>query len=176
MERMISSKRVFEGRIVNLRVDQVETSTGRVTSREVVERADTVAVLALDEMCRALLVRQFRYVVGMETLEIPAGSVDKGETPERAARRELREETGYDCADLVELMSYYPAMGYVSERMTIYLAKGLKRSPLKGDEDDIRLERVAFNAALDEVTSGRGQFMDAKSNLAVLLARARGLA
>lgn len=176
MEKTVSSKLIYAGRIVTLRVDRVETATGRVTSREIVERPDTVSVLALDEMRRVLLVRQFRYAVGQDTLEIPAGTIDPGETGEQAARRELREETGYDCADLAELASYYPAMGYSSEKMTIYLASGLVRSPLRGDEDDIRLERLAFDEVFDKITRGSELFMDAKSNMAVLLTRTRGLA
>jgi hypothetical protein len=67
-------------------------------------------------------------------------------------------------------------MGYSSERMTIFLATGLVRSPLKGDEDDIRLERMPFDEVFEKVVHGSGFFMDAKSNMAVLLARARGLA
>lgn len=176
MEKKLSSRQVFNGRIVSVRVDQVETATGRVTTREIVDRADTVSVLALDEAGRVLMVRQWRYAVGQETLEITAGSVDPGETPEQAARRELREETGYDCQTLIELNSYYPAMGYSSERMTIFLATGLVRSPLKGDEDDIRLERMPFDEVFEKVVHGSGFFMDPKSNMAVLLARARGLA
>jgi len=176
LEKKVSSQQVFAGRIVSVRVDKVETATGRITTREIVDRADTVSVLAIDESNRVLLVRQWRYAVGLETLEIPAGSIDPGETPEEAARRELREETGYDCQTLVQLNSYYPAMGYSSERMTIFLARGLVRSPLRGDEDDIRLERMPFDEVFERVVHGSGFFMDAKSNMAVLFARARGLA
>ena len=176
MEKKVSSRQVYEGRIVTLRVDQVETPSGRITSREVVERPDTVSVLAIDDRGRVLLVRQFRYAVGQDTLEIPAGTIDPGETPAQAARRELREETGYDCERLEELTSYYPAMGYSSERMTIYLASGLVTSPLRGDEEEIRLEKQVFDDVYAQVAGGSDMFMDAKSNMAVLLARAMGRA
>ena len=105
MEKKISSRQVYAGRIVTLRVDQVETPGGRITSREVVERPDTVSILAIDDRGRVLLVRQFRYAVGQDTLEIPAGTIDPGETPAEAARRELREETGFGCERLEELTS-----------------------------------------------------------------------
>ena len=176
MEKKVSSRQVYEGRIVTLRVDQVETPSGRITSREVVERPDTVSVLAIDDRGRVLLVRQFRYAVGQDTLEIPAGTIDPGETPAEAARRELREETGFGCERLEELTSYYPAMGYSSERMTIYLASGLIQSPLRGDEEEIRLERQPFDGIYSQVAGGSDMFMDAKSNMAVLLARAMGRA
>jgi ADP-ribose pyrophosphatase len=176
LETQVSSKRIYAGRIVSLRVDQVETPGGRRTTREVVERPDTVSVLAIDEENRALLVRQFRYVVGADSLEIPAGTIDAGESPAEAARRELREETGHDCDILEELVSYHPAIGYCSERMTVFLARRLRRSPLRGDEEDIRVERVAFEDVYISVAEGRPPFQDAKSSMAVLLARARGKA
>jgi len=176
LEKTVSSSIIYEGRVVTLRVDQVVTRTGRTTSREVVDRRDTVSVLPLDDMGRVLLVRQFRYAAGLSTLEIPAGSVDAGETPHQAAHRELREETGYDCKSLTELITYYPAMGYSTERMTVYLAKELVPAPLHGDEEDINLERKPFDEVYEGVATGDGAFLDAKSNLAVMLARSRGLA
>ncbi len=176
LEKRISSRCIYQGRVVTLRVDQVETAGGRMTSREVVGRPDTVSVLAIDEQGRALLVRQFRYAAGAETLEIPAGTIDPGESPEAAARRELREETGYDCDVLEQLIQYHPAIGYSTERMTVYLARGLRPSPLKGDEESISVERQPFDEVYGRVVAGRQAFTDAKSNMAVLLARAQGKA
>ena len=176
LEKKVSSSIIYEGRVVTLRVDQVVTQSGRMTSREVVDRRDTVSVLPLDDMGRVLLVRQFRYAVGVSTLEIPAGSVDAGETPSQAAHRELREETGFDCHSLTELLTYYPAMGYSTERMTVYLAKDLAPAPLRGDEEDIHVDRKPFDEVYDGVATGDSTFLDAKSNLAVMLVRSRGLA
>ncbi len=177
MEKRVSSREVFRGRIVTVRVDEVEMSSGRQTTREVVVRPDTVSVLAIDDMEQVLLVRQYRYAAGKETLEIPAGTIDRDETGEEAARRELREETGFDCETLETLASYHPAIGYSSERMTVYLARGLGKSPLQGDEEDIRLEKVPFDEVYARVTGGSPPlFEDAKSIIAVLTARAQGKA
>jgi ADP-ribose pyrophosphatase len=173
LERQISTELLYTGKVVSLRVDKVETETGRISSREIVERADTVSILAIDEDGKVLLVRQYRYAAGTYSLEIPAGSIDPGETAEQAARRELREETGYACDSLEKLYTYYAAMGYSNEKMTVFLARGLRFSPLVGDEDDIRLERVSFQDLHDDVLMGRSPFLDAKSTIAVLLAQDR---
>lgn len=176
LETCIGSTPVFKGRIVSLRVDDVEVASGRRTTREVVERPDTVSVLAIDDEGHALLVRQYRYTIGRETVEIPAGTIDPGETAEAAARRELREETGYSCRELEPLISYGPAIGYCTERMTVFLARGLDYAPLQGDEDAISLERVPLDRLVTSITDGSMVFEDAKSVVAILLAHQRGLA
>ncbi len=170
MEKTISTQTVFKGRILSVRVDTVLTGQGRETTREVVERPDTVSVVAVDANGEILLVRQYRYATGKYTVEIPAGTIDPGETAEEAARRELREETGYDCDRLIPLYTYSPAMGYSTEKMTIFLATGLKLAPLKGDEDDISVDRRPFGQVLRSVVDGSSSFEDAKSTIGVLLA------
>lgn len=174
MEKCLVSEQIYQGKILKLRVDTVEMSSGRHTTREVVERPDTVSVLAIDDECNILLIRQFRYAIGRHTLEIPAGTIDPGETPEQAARRELREETGHNCLSLEKLVDYGPAIGYCTERMTIFLARGLYAAPLKGDEDQISVVRVPFDDAYSSIVDGTMEFEDAKSVIAILLARARG--
>ena len=94
-ERMVGRRDVYDGRVVQLHVDEVELPNGKRTTREVVEHADAVVVLPLDQSGRALLVRQYRYPIGQDLLEAPAGGIDPGESPEQAAQRELQEEIGY---------------------------------------------------------------------------------
>ncbi len=175
MEERISSNQVFRGRILSVRVDQVRTPSGKKTSREVVERPDTVSVLALDESQNVLFVRQFRYVLGRDTLEIPAGTIDAGETREQAARRELREETGYDCHTLSLICEYYPAVGYSTEKMSVFLARELSRAPLDGDEERILLHKMSFDQAYRSALSGLDTFEDAKTRIALLVAHAKHL-
>lgn len=174
MEKCISTQRIYDGKIMAIRVDTVVTSSGRTTTREILERPGVVSVLPLDDERNVILVRQFRYAVGRETLEIPAGVVGKGETPLAAAKRELREETGYDAGFLKEMVSYRPAIGYSTERMTVFLAKDLVYAPEKGDEEDIKVERIPFDQLYDMVVRGRSPLEDAKSIVAILLARATG--
>lgn len=170
MERPVCSHRVYKGKIVSVRIDTVITSDGHEAIREVVERPDTVSVVAIDDNDDILLVRQYRYAAGQYTLEIPAGTIDPGETPEDAARRELREETGYDCGNLIRLITYFPSIGYSTEKMTVYLATDLVPSPLKGDEAEIKLERLPFKKVLESILKGTPLFTDAKSITGVLLA------
>lgn len=170
METPVSKQTVFKGRIMSVRVDTVLTEDGKQTTREIIERPDTVAVVAIDQERNILLVRQFRYATGKYTVEIPAGVIDPGETPEQAARRELREETGYDCDVLIPIHTYWPAIGYSTEQMTIFLAQGLRRAPLQGDEDRIQLLRLPFADVYETASSGKPLFEDAKSTLGVILA------
>ena len=174
MEKPISKRLVYRGRVLSVRVDTVVTEKGRETTREIVDRPDTVSVVALDNDANILLVRQYRYAISKYTLEIPAGVIDPGETPEQAARRELREETGYDPNSLTRLYSYWPAIGYSTERMTIFLATGLRYAPLEGDEEELHLERLQFAHVRDKVLYcadfEEPLFEDAKSVIGVLLA------
>jgi ADP-ribose pyrophosphatase len=170
VETPISKRTVFTGRILSVRVDTVLTGAGKETTREIIERPDTVAVVALDDNRNILLVKQYRYATGKHTVEIPAGVIDPGETPEQAARRELREETGYDCDILIPVHTYWPAIGYSTERMTIFLARGLKPAPLQGDEERIELLRLPFSDVYEMTRKGKPIFDDAKSAIGVLLA------
>jgi ADP-ribose pyrophosphatase len=94
-EKTLTSQIIYDGRVVKLRVDTVQTADGRQTTREIVEHADCVAVVAVDADDNVLLVNQFRKPVERELLEIPAGGIDAGEDAETAVRRELQEEIGY---------------------------------------------------------------------------------
>ncbi|HHX10453.1 MAG TPA: NUDIX hydrolase [Firmicutes bacterium] len=170
METPVSKQTVFSGRILSVRVDTVLTGEGKQTTREIIERPDTVSVVAIDENHNILLVRQYRYATGKYTVEIPAGVIDPGETPEQAARRELREETGYDCDVLIPMHTYWPAIGYSTEKMTIFLARQLRPAPLEGDEERIELLRLPFDDVYEMISGGKPIFEDAKSTLGVILA------
>ena len=117
-----------------MRVDTVRLPSGRETTREIVEHDDCVAVVALDADGRLLLVKQFRTAVGRELLEIPAGGIDPGESPEEAVSREMREETGYLPRKVERLGGFYSAPGYATEYLYLYLATDLVPSPLQAED------------------------------------------
>lgn len=166
-ERLLSTERVYAGRAVGLRVDTVEKPSGRRTTRDVVEHDDCVAVVTLDAEDNVLLVRQFRHAVDKELLEIPAGGVNPGETPDQAVRRELQEETGYFPSRLKKLGGFYAAPGYCTEYLHIYLATDLVWSPLHAeDTEGIELVRVPSTAVPELISSGK--ICDAKSIAALL--------
>ena len=168
IEKTLSSQLIYDGRAVKLRVDTVQMSSGRKTTREIVEHADCVAIIAVDADGNVLLVNQFRKPVEKELLEIPAGGIDPGEDPDTAVRRELREETGYLPKRLERLGGFYSTPGYCSEYLYLYLATDLAHSPLHAeDTEDISLVRVPINQIPSLIASG--SICDAKS-IAGLLA------
>jgi len=167
-EKTLSSKLIYEGRAVKLRVDVVQMPSGRESEREIVEHDDCVAIIAVDAGDNILLVNQFRKPIEKELLEIPAGGIDSGETPEDAVCRELREETGFLPQKLGRLGGFYSAPGYCTEYLYLYLATELTPSRLYAeDTENISLVRVSISQIPELVTSGR--ICDAKS-IAGLLA------
>jgi ADP-ribose pyrophosphatase len=167
-EETLSSRKIFEGRAVKLRIDTVRLPSGRETTREIVEHEDCVAIVALDETDSILLVKQFRKPVEKELLEIPAGGIDPGESPEDAVRREMREETGFLPQKVVKLGGFYSTPGFCNEYLYLYLATDLEFKPLQAeDSESIRLVRVPLLEVPGLIASGA--ICDAKS-IAGLLA------
>ena len=171
-ERSVSSRRVYEGHILNLRVDEVRLESGRTAKREVVEHGAAVGILALTEKGGVLLVRQYRYAVGEETLEVCAGLVEAGEDPRDAAVREMQEELGVRPGTLTEIGRFYASPGFCTELLILYLAEGLTPSRLPQDEDE---NVLAVELPLGEIPRrmAEGAFRDSKTfaALAWLMAR-----
>lgn len=167
-EEILSSRRIYEGRAVSLRVDKVRLPSGRETTREVVEHAECVAMVPVDDQGKVVLVKQFRQPVGKELLEIPAGGIDAGEDPEAAVRREMREETGYMPRKVERLGGFYSVPGYGNEFLYLYLASDLVSSPLEAeDTESISVIRVPVGDILGLISSG--SICDAKSIAGLLL-------
>ena len=161
-EKTLSSRRVFAGRVVKLRVDTVQTADGRQTTREIVEHSDCVAIIPVDDNDNVLLVNQFREAVGKELLEIPAGGIDDGEGPEDTVRREMQEETGYLPEKVERLGGFYSTPGYCTEYLYLYLATDLTPSQLCAEDTaGISLVRVPVSEIPALLTSGK--ICDAKS-------------
>jgi ADP-ribose pyrophosphatase len=167
-EETLSSEIIYRGRAIGVRVDQVQTPGGRVTTREIVEHADCVAIVAVDDSNNLLLVNQFRKPVEKELLEIPAGGIEPGEDPADCVRREMREETGYLPRKVERLGGFYSTPGYCTEYLYLYLATDLVPSPLQAeDTESIQLKRVPP----DEITGliDSGAICDAKSIAGLLI-------
>jgi ADP-ribose pyrophosphatase len=161
-ERLINSRRIYDGRVVNLRVDTVEMRDGRAAQREVVEHTQAVAVVPVGPDGRVVLVRQYRLPVGAVMLELPAGSLDGDEDSETAAQRELQEETGFAAGRLTRLCGFWVAPGYCTEYIHVYLAEDLGESRLDADEDeDVEVEQLTLDEALAAIDNGAIE--DAKS-------------
>ncbi|NLL37916.1 MAG: NUDIX hydrolase [Fretibacterium sp.] len=174
-EKPLAKRRIYEGRIVNLRVDDVELSDGRRATREVVEHDAAVGVLALTDRNSVLLVRQHRYAVGENTLEICAGLVDKGEDFEAAAMREMQEELGVKPGKLREIARFYTSPGFCTEELVLFLATELSASSLPQDEDE-NIETVEISCSELPQKLAQGVFRDAKTFAALtwLVAEMKG--
>jgi ADP-ribose pyrophosphatase len=167
-ERVIESRRLYDGRIVNLRVDTVELDGGRHATREVVEHSQAVAIVPVAADGRLVLVRQYRLPVGRVLLEVPAGGLDHGEDAETAAQRELQEETGFRAGRIERLGGFWVAPGYCTEYIHVYGAFDLIESRLEADEDEqIEIEFVEPAGAVRMIAAG--EIEDAKSICGILL-------
>jgi ADP-ribose pyrophosphatase len=171
MEEMIKTLGILKARHFSARLDSVRLRNGRVTERIKIEHPEAAAIVAFPDRRHILMVRQWRYAIGCETLEIPAGKVDPGETAEVCAGRELVEETGQRPSRLMEIFSYYPAIGYADEVIRIFVATGLQKVA-DAEEDEISaVEAVEFDQVHDMIMSGK--IRDGKTVIAISLLRAR---
>ena len=157
-----------------MQVDTIRLPNGRETTREFVRHPGAAAVVPVNEGA-VLLVRQNRHAVGGDLLEIPAGKLDvPGEDPLECARRELREETGYEAGGFESLGSFYTSPGFTDERFYLYLATGLHQVAPAPEEDGgepISIEWLRLDAALDAVTTGT--IVDTKTALGLALVQLR---
>ncbi len=162
VETVLQSDRVFEGRRISVRVDEVAMADGRRARREVVEHPDAVVVLAIRDDGDIAFVRQWRHPTGRPLLELPAGRIDPGETPEQTARRELREEVGLDPGWLEYARGFFVAPGSLDEFLHGFIARDCVESPLETDEDEeLIVEWKPLGEAIDLVEAR--EIIDAKS-------------
>jgi len=161
-EETLNSQSIYHGRIIKVRVDEVLLPNGSTSTREIVEHSGAVAIVAVDEEQNVCLVRQYRKPVEKVLLEIPAGTMDAGETPLDCARRELEEETGLKANNLEEILYYYSAPGFCDEKLHIFLATGLECGKAKPDDDEfLETVRMPLEEAYQAILNG--DIIDGKS-------------
>lgn len=152
LPEVISSRLVYQGKVVSLRVDEIGLLQGGVAVREVVEHPGAVVIVALDDEDAVLLVRQYRHPIGRYLLELPAGGLEDGEDPLSAAKRELREEVGMEAREWRPLGSFFSSPGFVNERLHAFLARGLYSVPGDPDDDeDISVVRYPLRELLQHL-------------------------
>lgn len=167
-EKTTSTKEIFEGKIIKLQVDDVVLPDGKTAKREIVKHPGAVAVIALTDEGKIIMVEQYRKPLERSLLEIPAGKLEPGEKPEITAARELEEETGYAAGKLEYLTSFYTSPGFADELIHIYIATELKKmeNPPNGDEDEfVELYEVTLDEAVKYMEEKR--IYDAKTVYAV---------
>ncbi|MCI8554334.1 MAG: NUDIX hydrolase [Clostridiales bacterium] len=166
-EETLSQEYRYQGKIVNLRVDQARLPDGTKAAREVVEHPGGVCVAALTDRDELLFVRQFRYPYGEIIPELPAGKLSPGEDPAACGQRELEEETGARAARFEPLGRLYPSPGYCAEIIHLFAARDLTFGEARPDEDEfLEVERIPFSEAVRMVLAG--EIDDAKTQIAVL--------
>ncbi|HZU26651.1 MAG TPA: NUDIX hydrolase [Bryobacteraceae bacterium] len=165
--KTISSKEKLKTPIFRVTLDHAVDPDGFEIKRYIVQHPGSAVMLAADEKNRILLVRQYRLPARASLWELPAGKVDDGETPLAAAKRELREETGYRARKWRKLISFYPSPGYVAEKMTIYEATALTAGPPK-NMDDERIEIRWFSVSELEHSISTGMIVDGKTMIGYL--------
>ena len=161
-EKVVSSKTIYKGRIINLRVDTVETPDGKQATREIVERGDCIAVVPIDREGNILMVKQYRHATERELLEIPAGGVEPGEDVEMAVRREMSEETGFSPATIQRIGGFYSSPGFCTEYLHLFIATDLEPNRLEAEDTaSIELIKIKPEAVEDLISSET--ICDAKS-------------
>ncbi|HYX69008.1 MAG TPA: NUDIX hydrolase [Terriglobales bacterium] len=158
--RVLSSKVVFRGPIFSVITDQVQEPSGIQARRDVVRHPGSIVILAVDDHGpepRVLLERQYRHATGGVTWELPAGSMDPGESELAAAKRELLEETGYRARRWQRALKFFSSPGFLDETMSLYLARGLRPGPAQPEEDEVITVRfLRLSRALKLALRGTG--------------------
>jgi ADP-ribose pyrophosphatase len=168
MSEPLQGRRVIHhGRKIDLALQTVRLADGSTAEREVVIHPGAVALVPMVDSNHVCLVNNYRYAVETTLLEIPAGTIDPGESPDQTASRELSEETGYRAGKITRLAEWFVSPGVMTERMFLYLCEDLTPGPPQHQPDE-RLEPVvvAWEEALEMVFDGR--IVDAKTMLAIL--------
>ncbi|MDZ7692205.1 MAG: NUDIX hydrolase [Balneolaceae bacterium] len=169
IEKKISSREVFNGRLLHLFFDEVRLPDGSESTREWIKHPGASAVLPVFENGDVTPVKQFRYPVKQIFYEVPAGKIDPGETADSTAERELKEEAGLTCQQFHYAGHFYPSIGYTDEIIHLYVAWDIEEFEQKVDEDEFLVkERIPFREAVEMVHIG--EISDGKTAITLLRA------
>jgi len=169
-EKTISSERLYEGVILNLRRDKVTVKEGRTSHREIVEHNGGVIILGLTPEGKIPMVRQYRKAAEQVMSELPAGKLEQGEDPEESALREFKEETGYTAGSIRRVVSFYPTVGYSEEVLHIFFAEDLISGDAEPDDNEsIDVEEYEPDDLYKLIDAG--DMNDGKTLIALLLYR-----
>lgn len=171
-EVMVKSTNVFDGFILHVNKDDILLPDGRPATREVIRHIGAVCIVPITDDGKVIMERQFRYPLDKVIWEIPAGKLDsKTEDRLEAAKRELREETGFTADEWINIGDYFPAAAYTDEHITMYLAKGLHKGDRDLDDDEfLDVYEIPLSDLYEQVL--KGEITDGKTQVAILKAHA----
>jgi len=169
VEKQLTTDKVYSGKLLNIYRDTVLLENGNTSVREIAKHPGGVCVAALEDDGSLWFVRQYRYAVGEDVLELPAGKLEPGEDPDDAIVRELREETGCTADSIIKVSASFPSPGYTSEVLHLYIARGLHHGDQHLDEDeDLDAFRIPLADAVKMVMNG--EIRDSKTQTLILMA------
>ncbi len=169
-EKTVQTKQIFEGKVINLQVDQVLLPNGNVSAREIVKHPGAVAVIVITYDNKLVLVRQFRKALEKTIYEIPAGKLERGEDPRDCALRELEEETGYIAEKLEKVVGFYTSPGFADEYIHLFHAYHVTLGKVSPDEDEfVEQVELSLEECLQKIESG--EICDAKTIYAIMFWR-----
>jgi ADP-ribose pyrophosphatase len=170
-EKQLSSRHVFDGRLLQVYVDDVQLPDDSRSTRDWIKHPGASAIVPVFEDGTIMLLKQFRYPPRRVFIEVPAGKLDEGEPPMVTAKRELVEETGYESKSMENAGSFFPAIGYADEEIHVFVAWDLEQKLKNVDDDEFVINhRVPFSEALKMISSG--EITDAKTICSIVKARA----
>ena len=173
-EEILSTEQIFTGSVLNLRVDQIEQSTGHRASREVVEHSGGVTIIPLLSEKQIVMVKQYRHAAAEVLLELPAGKLEKGEQPRACVQRELIEETGYNPGKVEKLFSFYTTPAYSSELLHLYLGRDLEFDKKDPDQGEIIVTEIIHRHQIMDLIE-KGKIKDSKTIIGLLYILGKGL-
>lgn len=169
-EKTIKSNLVFEGKMINLRVDTVQLPGEKYATREIVDHPGAVAVVPINNQGKIVMVKQYRKAFEKFLLEIPAGKLEKNEEPSLCAKRELQEETGFMAKNINHLLTMYSTPGFSNEVIHVFLARDLQEGSANPDEDEyISVESFSLGELLKMIFNGT--IKDSKTIAGILAAK-----
>lgn len=167
-EKILSEKRIYEGKVVNFKVMKAELEDGSIAEREIVEHNGGVCIISVDENNDVLMVKQFRVPFERVLLEAPAGKLEKGEDVLEAAKREFNEETGYKAEKFTYMGEFYPSVGFLTEKIHIYIAENLTKDSQHLDDDEfLNVEKYNVDKLYEMVL--KNEIKDSKTVIAIML-------
>ncbi len=170
----LDTRLVHQGRKIRVRLDRVRWPNGSESTQDVVEHPGAVAIVPLSAPGRVLLIRQWRHAIGQWLLEVPAGTLEAGESPADCARREVREEIGHEAGRIEPLVTFFTTPGFTDERMYAFVAWDLRPAPAEGDADEV-IEAVEVDSAEALAMCLDGRIADGKTIACLLAAERAGL-
>lgn len=167
-EEKLNSKTIYEGKVINLKLNEVKLENDTIATREIVEHPGGVCVISIDDDKNVLMVKQYRAPFKTVLLEAPAGKLNYGEDHYECGKREFLEETGYSAGKMTYLGEFYPSVGFLTEKIHIYVAENLTKETQHLDEDEfLNVEKYPFSELVKMVETN--EIKDAKTVIAILM-------